>query len=93
MIFSYCKSGKTARECHNGLFLGSENICKLKSIQQIYRLCNDVTKENAMIKYLASSNSRGPQVKQNQEQWYDSLVETLNTNYPTVTTSCTSTTS
>jgi hypothetical protein len=37
MIFSYCNSGKTARECHDGLFLGSEQLCKLKNIQNIYR--------------------------------------------------------
>jgi hypothetical protein len=86
MIFSYCNSGKTARECHDGLFLGSEQLCKLKNIQKIYRLFNDETKEKDMVQYLANSKSRGPQLKDNNEQWYDDLVGTLNTNYPTVTT-------
>ncbi len=86
MIFSYCKSGKTARECHDGLFLGSEQLCRLSNIQKIYRLFNDGTKEKDMVQYLANSKSRGPQLKNNNEQWYDDLVGTLNTNYPTVTT-------
>ena len=86
MIFSYCKSGKTARECHDGLFLGSEQLCKLSNIQKNYRLFNDGTKEKDMVQYLANSKSRGPQLKDNNEQWYDDLVGTLNTNYPTLTT-------
>ena len=86
MTFSYCNSGKTARECHDVLFLGSEQLCKLKNIQKIYRLFNDGTKEKDMVQYLANSKSRGPQLKDNNEQWYDDLVGTLNTNYPTVTT-------
>ena len=31
MIYSYCINGKSARECHDALFLGSDQICKLKN--------------------------------------------------------------
>jgi len=54
-----------------------------KNLQIIF---NDGTKEKVMVQYLANSKSRDPQFKDNNEQWYDVLVGTMNTNYPTVTT-------
>jgi hypothetical protein len=87
MIFSYCVNGKSARECHDALFLGSDQICKLKNVQKIFNLCNDATKEKSKIEYFSSSNRRGPQGDVNNNgQWYDDIIETLSANYPTVTT-------
>ena len=87
MIFSYCINGKSARECHDALFLGSDQICKLKNNQKLFNLCNDATKEKSKIEYFSSSNRRGPQGDVNNNgQWYDDIIETLSANYPTVTT-------
>jgi len=86
MIYSYCLHGKSARECHDAMFLGSDELCKLKNIQKIYNLCNDVTKEKSRNQYLSKSNKRGPQVKNNNGQWYDEIIDTLSSNYPTAPT-------
>ena len=87
MIYSYCINGKSARECHDALFLGSDQICKLKNVQKIFNLCNDSTKEKAKIEYLSNCHRRGPQGDVlNNGQWYDDIIETLSTNYPTVST-------
>ena len=83
MIYSYCINGKSARECHDALFLGSDQICKLKNVQKI----NDSTKEKAKIEYLSHCHRRGPQGDVfNNGQWYDDIVKALSTNYPTVST-------
>lgn len=86
MIFSYCINGMSAKECHDGLFLGSEQLCKLNNIHKIFRLCIDGNKEAEKIKYLSKSSSRGPKVNESLGQWYDDLVENLSDNYPTVST-------
>ena len=89
MIFSYCVNGKSARECRDALFLGSDQICKLKNVQKLFNLCNDdaTNKGKTKIEYLSSYNCRGPQGDvNNNEQWYDDIIETLSANYPTVTT-------
>jgi hypothetical protein len=89
MIFSYCVNGKSARECRDALFLGSDQICKLKNVQKLFNLCNDdaTNKGKTKIEYLSSYNRRGPQGDvNNNEQWYDDIIETLSANYPTVTT-------
>ena len=86
MIYSYCINGKSARECHDALFLGSDQICKLKNVQKIFNLGNDSTKEKAKIEYLSHCHhSRGPQGDVfNNGQWYDDIIKALSTNYPTV---------
>ena len=63
MIYSYCINGKSARECHDALFLGSDQICKLKNVQKIFNLCNDATKETAKIEYLSNCHRRGPRTE------------------------------
>ena len=83
MIWSYYNLGKSAEECHEKLFLGSEITCKLKNIKKLYRLFADPSKENELIKYLATTNIRGPKVRENHEQWYDDLVSVINFNDPT----------
>ena len=52
----------------------------------IYNLCNDVTKEKSRIQYLSKSNKRGPQVKNNNGQWYDEIIDILSSKYPTAPT-------
>ena len=85
MIYSYSLQGKSAVDCHNGLFLGDEIQFKLKSLKKIYRDFADPKKDGDVIKYLAKTKSRGPLLKENNAQWYDEIVDSINSNYPTVT--------
>jgi len=84
LIFSHFSSGKTPEECHEFLFLGSNNVCTLKHIKKLYGLFRNPIKVDDKIDYLADTNCRGAKRVSSHEQWYDGLVESINNKHKTV---------
>lgn len=82
-IWSYWNAGKSPVECHNGLFLGSEAACALKSLRDLYRMFSNPEQAVKCIEYLSGTSIRGTPVKC--DFWYDELVRSLNKQDPTAT--------
>ena len=82
-ILNYQINGKTPRECHNALFLGSEAECTYKHIQKIFGMYEKEPPygDNATSLYITGANKRGK--NPTEFWWYDKLINELVIKNPT----------